>query len=425
VREESPNVLLVVVDDVRADLMEHMPEVTRWLGAGGTTFTEAYATTPECCPSRASIMTGQLVHNHGVLSNVGNFGEKLAERETIQRYLHDRGYLSALFGKFLHGHLSRTPKFFDEWAFFARSSRSYAGGDWNVNGKVRTIDAYYKDFIQRLTLRFFERSESSDDRPWYLYLAPPAVHDPAIPEPTFEGTSVPRWVKGPAVEEDDVSDKWPLLYESQASESTIRRARAAQIRAAKSLESLMTTIREELERLNEEGKTLVIFISDQGYMWGEHLLGGKGRPYLESIHVPLMVRWRGHVATGASDDRLASTIDVAPTILDAAGVDEADRHAIDGVSLLGAEGHEGLVLEHFANRSGRPTWSGLMAPSFEYVEYYRDNGSLAFDEYYDLRRDPAQLDNLIETAPRKLSERAQRLHRVLRRDRRCAGATCP
>jgi extracellular sulfatase Sulf len=152
-REEPPNVLLVVVDDMRADMLEDMPELTGWLVDGGTVFREAYATTPECCPSRASMMTGQLVHNHGVLSNIGNYGDKLPEDETIQRYLRGRGYLSALFGKFLNGWtLSRTPRFFDEWAFFLRSSRSYAGGKWNVDGTIRTIDEYYKDFVERRTL---------------------------------------------------------------------------------------------------------------------------------------------------------------------------------------------------------------------------------------------------------------------------------
>jgi arylsulfatase A-like enzyme len=425
-REKAPNVLLVVADDMRADLMEHMPEVTSWLGEGGTTFTEAFATTPECCPSRASIMTGRLVHNHGVLSNLGSWGDELPQTETIQRYLDDHGYLSALFGKLLNGWTpSRSPKYFDDWAFFLRSSLSYTGGEWNVNGEIRTINEYYKGFIQRRLLRFLERSESSDDRPWFLYLAPPAVHGPAVPERRFEGTPVPPWEKGPAVGEDDVSDKWTRLYRRHASEAVIRRIRAGQIRAARSLENMMTTIREELERLGEEKRTLVIFISDQGFLWWEHLLRGKELPYLESIHVPLVVRWQGHVAEGASDDRLASTIDVAPTILDAAGVHEAERLAMDGISLLGPRGHERLVLEHVANDFGLPAWSGLIAPSYEYIEYYRENGSIAFGEYYDLRRDPAQLDNLMETRPRKVNERIQRLHQMLMRDKRCEGATCP
>jgi arylsulfatase A-like enzyme len=425
-QEETPNVLLVVADDMRADMLEDLPELTGWLVDGGTLFREAYATTPECCPSRASMMTGQLVHNHGVLSNVGNYGDRLPERETIQRYLDDRGYLSALFGKFLNGWtLSRTPRFFDEWAFFLRSSRSYAGGNWNVDGKIRTVDEYYKDFVQRRTLRFLERSESNDDRPWFLYLAPAAVHTPAVPERRFEATPVPPWEKGPAVGEDDVTDKWPRLYRKRAKLKNLQQTRAQQIRAARSLETLMTTIKGELNRLNEDDRTLVIFVSDQGYLWGEHLLRGKEHPYVESIHVPFVVRWPGHVEEGAIDDRLASTIDVAPTILDAAGVDEADRHAIDGISLLGVEGHRRLVLEHISNDFGRPAWSGLLAPSFQFIEYYERNGSLAFSELYDLRRDPAQLDNLMETTPRKLSERAQRLHQMLTRDQRCAGATCP
>jgi arylsulfatase A-like enzyme len=425
-REELPNVLLVVVDDMRADMLEDMPELAGWLVDGGTVFEQAYATTPECCPSRASMMTGQLVHNHGVLSNIGNYGDKLPEGQTIQRYLGDRGYLSALFGKFLNGWtLSRAPRFFEEWAFFLRSSRSYAGGNWNVDGKVRTVDEYYKDFVERRTLRFFERSESNDDRPWFLYLAPAAVHAPAVPEPRFEGTPVPPWDRGPAVGESDVSDKWPSLYRNPASLKAVGETRARQIRAARSLVDLMTTIKGELDRLSEDARTLVIFVSDQGFLWGEHRLRGKEHPYVESIHVPLVVRWPGHVAEGATDDRLVSPIDVAPTILDAARVDEADRHAIDGISLLGGERHQRLVLEHVSNDFGRPAWSGLLAPSFQFIEYYEENGSLAFSELYDLRRDPAQLDNLLQTKPRKLGERAQRLHQMLARDRRCAGATCP
>ena len=109
-QEERPNILVIITDDQRAS-MSFMPQTVEWLQRGGTRFSRAFATTPLCCPSRASIFTGQYAHNHGVRLN--HDAEKLNQEETIQRYLQDAGYRTAIVGKYLNEwDLSRDPPYF-------------------------------------------------------------------------------------------------------------------------------------------------------------------------------------------------------------------------------------------------------------------------------------------------------------------------
>lgn len=109
-----PNILLIVTDDQRADALGYMPATKRLFRKGGTTYAEAYSTTPLCCPSRASIMTGRYVHNHGVLRNED--AAALDHDTTLQAYLQKAGYQTALSGKFLNSWpLAEAPPFFDRW----------------------------------------------------------------------------------------------------------------------------------------------------------------------------------------------------------------------------------------------------------------------------------------------------------------------
>jgi arylsulfatase A-like enzyme len=179
-----------------------------------------------------------------------------------------------------------------------------------------------------------------------------------------------------------------------------------------------------LAATDQDADTLVFFLSDNGYLWGEHGVGKKMLPYTPSITIPLMVRWPGRVDAGARDDRLAATIDVAPTILDAAGIEPNPEVAIDGRSLLDEWDRERLLIEFWA-AYGRPTWAGLRSRSFLFAEYYkRDDETVTFQEYYDLANDPWELDNLlVDPVPKEVA--VDVLHDQLAKARTCAGETCP
>src|SRR5918996_113082 len=173
-----PNVLVIVTDDQRTGTMVAMPKTLQWLGNGGVTFDQAYVTTPSCCPSRASIFSGRYVHNHGVRQQ--GLGSNLDQRTTLQRYLRDAGYRTAMAGKFLNRWpLDRPPPYFDR---FAQANGGYYDQVWDVDGWVRRVPDYSTSFIGDRALEYLAGFERDDARPWFLYLAPFAPHDPRVPE---------------------------------------------------------------------------------------------------------------------------------------------------------------------------------------------------------------------------------------------------
>src|SRR5918997_6132814 len=146
--QSRPNILIIITDDQRRSTIRHMPKTRRWFARGGRHFLRAYATTPLCCPSRASIFTGRYAHNHGVENNA--LAQTLDQRTTIQRYLQRAGYHTALIGRYLNRWpLEEDPPYFDEWAYFSSSLGHYYGGRWNVNGRVGTVPGYSTDYIAR------------------------------------------------------------------------------------------------------------------------------------------------------------------------------------------------------------------------------------------------------------------------------------
>jgi arylsulfatase A-like enzyme len=174
-----------------------------------------------------------------------------------------------------------------------------------------------------------------------------------------------------------------------------------------------------LESTGQLTNTLVLFLSDHGFYWAEHGILGKAAPYLQGIEIPLFARWPGHLEPGAEDDRLVSITDIAPTILEAAGI-SATRVPIDGKSLLGDERRTRLYVEYLAG--GQPKWSSILSETYQYMEYKRDG----FAEYYDVVRDPWQLENVLRNGvtgdePANLAK----LSAWLAHDKECSGSSCP
>jgi arylsulfatase A-like enzyme len=420
-----PNVLLIVTDDQREGL-EVMPDTRRWLVQGGTTFPWAFATTPVCCPSRASIMTGRYAHNHGVRTNRPGQANNLEQESTLQYQLQRAGYRTAMFGKYLNKWpLEQDPPHFDEWADFTRTPLyapdAYVGGPWNVNGEVRQVSEYTTTFIGDQAVRFIQ---NSGDTPWFLYLAPPAPHRPYVAEPRYEDAAVPPWEGNPAVRELDKSDKPTYLQDSGRTLEDGQSHRIQQFRTLMSVDDMVGRVFGAVTESGRLDDTLVIFISDQGASWAEHGFMGKHPPYLQATRVPFLARWPGHLDEGAVDQRLVANIDVAPTVLDAVGL--APSTPLDGKSLL-QEGwtRDRLVLENFSVRPS-PMWSSTVTRAFQYVEYYElDGETISFVEYYDLAADEWQLVNLFHDGDPANDPDASALHEVLADDRSCAGSNCP
>lgn len=430
--QARPNVITIVVDDLDISGVAEMPAVTELLTAPGTTFTQFFAPTPLCCPSRVSMLRGQYAHNHGVLRNTGDdagFSALLAsggESDTLATRLQAAGYNTALIGKYLNGYVpandpnvpvpqTYVPPGWDTWVSGVTHS-AYNSFDYtlNVNGALldrgHNEDDYITDVLATYALDFLDQAASTD-QPFFLFLTPYAPHAPAIPAPRhagmFRGATAPRT---PAFNEEDVSDKPAWIQTANLlSERKQQRVDETYQERLESLQAVDEMVRAVIANLDAHGllaSTYILFMSDNGFFLGEHRQpSGKDAPYDAATHIPLIIRGPG-VAAGTRADDIVLTTDLLPTITDLAGV--AAPAFVDGRSWvpLWAEANppwrENALLEGFGREFESVEAAGKEAPAFRalrsadvlYTEY--ETGER---ELYDLRNDPYELRNVVNEVP--------------------------
>lgn len=422
-----PNVLIILTDDQRWDMMNVLKKTRRWFAGGGTTYPYAFATTPLCCPSRASIMTGQYAHNTKVQRNLD--AERLDQRATMQRYLQDAGYRTAIVGKYLNA-WQKDPPYFDDWATFAGEA-GYRNVLFNVNGAQVTVPRYSTDYVAARSIQLLRSFEADDSRPWFLYVAPFAPHAPYEPARRFRKARVPGVVRNPSMKETDRSDKPMWVQLKREKRVKAGKVWTLQERMLLSVDRLVDRLLSTVDELGERGPTMVYFLSDNGFLLGEHGLQQKHSPYTASVKIPLYTRWPGHFDARGVDFRLVANIDIAPTVYDAAGIKPESEHPVDGRSLLDPSWTRDRMLLEYSHREERavPTWASLRTAEYQYVEYYdEDLEEVTFREYYDLVQDPWQLTNLLGDSDPTNDPDAGRLTMLslqLRRDRRCEGDAGP
>jgi len=423
---ERPNILIIVVDDQRIGTLDVMPNVVDRFANEGTEYTDAFVTTPLCCPSRGSIFTGRYTHNHHVAANAGDAVQSLDQSTTLAYYMKEAGYRTGIFGKYFNPWpLDRRPPHFDRWAV---TNFNYYDAKFNVQGRQKVVRKYSTDFIASKSAAFIDQGTTEATDPWFLYVAPNAAHSPFTPERGHADDPVPPLVRDPAMRERDRSDKprWVRTENEGRSAATIRRR---QLRTLMSVDDMVGRLFDTLEETGQSDNTLAIFVSDNGYFWGDHGLGDKRLPYLPAVRVPLLARWPGHVVGGATDDRLVANIDIAPTVLEAAGIVPA--HPVDGTSLFSNRTRQSLLIEYFRDDppfDRVPSWAGIHTDAYQYIEYYANNGRQIFREYYDLAADPYQLVNLLGDDDKTNDPTALQLRTLSNRlelDRSCSGTTCP
>ena len=418
-----PNVLLIMTDDQRAaGTMEVMPQTRSWFETTGTKFTQAFATTPGCCPSRATVFSGRYVHNHGVRSN--DLSQSLDQRFTIQEYLHQSGYRTGYFGKYMNAwNLFRNPASYDDWTV---TVAGYSPIRVNENGVVKTVVDYATNYFEDNAVRFIQDSEAQDATPWFLQVATTAPHAPFQAEAQYANASVPPFDQPPNYFEADKRDKPVPVQNQNGDPETIEAGRIQMLRTLMSVDDLVGNVFSTLQATGELNNTIAIFMSDNGYQWGEHGLDFKGYAYDDSIRVPMYVRWPGHVVEGATDSRLVANIDVAPTIADAVGGLPVVL-PMDGRSMLNAaQSRSRILLEWYAVNGGLG-WASIRTATSHYIEYYDvvDNQSIRFREYYDLTLDPWEQDNLLGDGSAANDPSTGALSAQIAADRACLGSTCP
>jgi arylsulfatase A-like enzyme len=411
-----PNIVLILTDDQRWDTLRFMPHVREDLMSQGMTLPNAFVSNPLCCPSRASILTGNFSHTTGVYSNAPPgggwpaFHDGGAENSTIATWLHDAGYRTALVGKYLNDYGPDNPFIppgWDRWVAFEASSANYFDYTLNVDGGLVSYGNgaadYSTDVLAAYAVDDIEQVPS--DQPLFLYLATTAPHGPATPAPRDEGTVLrgpSRWP--PSFNERNMSDK--PRYMRGLPDVSEEEQSSRYVKMVESLQAVDDAVHDVIGALEATGRlqnTMIVFTSDNGIAFGEHRWTSKLVPYEDSIRVPLVIRWDGVVSPGAVDRHLVANIDLAPTFAEAA---EVAAPAADGRSMLPVLSGEAvgwrklLLLEHLLHHKGLrlnrglgpgpPTYCGIRGQHRLFVHY----GS-GFEEYYDLRLDPYQLRNMI------------------------------
>jgi N-acetylglucosamine-6-sulfatase len=444
------NVVEIMTDDETAAALAGMGNVNTLLGGDGTEFDQAIDSFPLCCPSRATNLTGQYAHNHGVLHNNPPFGGfiQLDGTSTLPVWLQNAGYRTMHIGRYLNGYEAKygIPPGWSDWVGMPHSAAfNYFAWKAFDHGVVRDYpDAahpgeYLTDFETRKGVELIDDA-SRGDRPFYLSLwytaphrgAPRDPDDPARPgtpspaprhRDAYAGVRMPR---SPSFNERNMYDKPQVVADrrrlSPELAAGVEENWRQENEALMAVDEGVAQIVEALRRNGQLDNTLIVFLSDNGFMHGEHrALAEKVLPYEESIRVPLVLRGPG-VPRARVDHRLVANVDVTSTILDA--TDVAPGRVQDGRSLLGlladpgAEWGRDILIENGNGANGVPAYRGIRTYRFKYIEH-RTTGEY---ELYDLQKDPYELQSV--DGHEKYARVQRDLRSRLRELVSCVGVSC-
>jgi len=396
--QDQPNILIILTDDQRFDdVTPYMPITSAELFDKGAYFPSAYITTPACCPSRASIFTGRYASQHEVIGN-----PYVLREPTFIEMLKDADiYFTGIVGKYLNTSNGRPRPEFDYWVSFEGGNVSYFNPELNVNGRVRTIRGYSTTIFGKFAQKFLSRAQKQE-KPFLLYLSFNAPHYPAKPHPSARNMfTVPTEVP-PSFNEADRSDKpaW-IRKRDPVSQRFIERMRTRQRQCLWTVDQTIGKILAQLEESGLLENTAIFFLSDNGIFAGEHTLNSKDAVYEEAVRVPFTFRWDKGVDPGERP-QLTSNIDIAPTVLDLAGLPILDD--MEGKSLLSIAAedtdphslHRHILLEGFRESNARVPFYALHTGRWVYVNSKPQFEGLPVErELYDLENDPHQLENLV------------------------------
>jgi N-acetylglucosamine-6-sulfatase len=433
-----PNVVFILIDDLRYDtfgFMDHpfveTPHIDA-LASGGLQFTNAFVTTSLCSPSRASFLTGQFMHNHKVVDNVDRMPEATV---TFPQLLQKAKYETAFVGKWHMGGSSDAPRpGFDHWVSF-RGQGTYAAGkqSLNVNGRQVPRRKYMTDELTDYATEWLENRTS--DKPFLLYFSHKGVHglyDPAARHrdrykdaeftPPVTMANTPENYEGKPMWVQDQRNSWHGVeypYHGRAKQSLAEMYK----HYCEMILSIDDSVGRVVQTLRDKGierQTLVLFTSDGGHFWGEHGLIDKRCAYEESMRIPLLAYCPDLIKPATRCDALVANIDVAPTLLELAGLESPAW--MDGRSFAGLlkapagvdSWRDSLLYEYYWEPGfpQTPTMFALRRDRFKLIQYH---GIWDTDELYDLSSDPNETRNLIHRREYEqlTSQMRQQLHQRL------------
>jgi N-acetylglucosamine-6-sulfatase len=445
---DKPNVVVIETDDQTVSDLASLPQTRRLIGGHGVYFRNSVVSESQCCPSRATFLTGKYSHNHRVLDTTPPWGGFQAFRatQTLPLWLQRAGYATVLVGKYFNGYGLSNPNYvppgWTEWhGLWGPTIYRYFGFALNNNGVLQKYPGVYETNMLTSVAEDVIRRRAAARKPlflWLTYVAPhygfprefitPFMIGSASPNPLFSGLfPLMKLPQSPALNEADVSDK-PLGirrrpringHEFAAIRYEWRRRQQSLV----SVDYGVVGVIDALRATHQLDNTLLIFTSDNGFMSGQHRVRqGKVLPYEPSIRVPLMMRGPG-VPRRRTSSQLVWNGDLPPTIIAAAGA--RAQGELDGQSLWpfihdpGLRVSREVVLEGppLGRKSPLPRFTGLRTERYVYVQHIT-----GARELYDLRTDPYELTNLADVPAAQAL--VHRLDRRLLLLRHCEGVGC-
>lgn len=407
-RDPRWNFVVIVTDDQSFDSLPHDPPVMPYLQAAmadpdghWVEFRNGFVNTPLCCPSRATLLTGRYAHQHGVQTN--DDGPLLDERATIASWLDQAGYHTGLVGKYLNqypfGRIPFVPEGWDRWWGKAHGPVTNLYRGYTVIEQEVPItygsapEDYATDVFADRAVEFIR--DAPMDQPFLLWFAPTAPHPPWVSAPRHAGRYATMSVSPPpSVGEVDVADKPAWVRELPAlgpvARADLRDQRRRSFEALLAVDDAVHDIVDALDARGDLDRTVIVYLSDNGYSFGEHRWVKKICPYEECTAVPFLVRYPS--ARGRAEDVLVSAVDVVPTLADLAGVNPPDLAGRSLVPLLEAgdpTGLTGAVYSEWVGDDRVPGWTQVRTSELAYIEL-----ATGERELYDLRADPLQLQNV-------------------------------
>lgn len=408
------NIVFILADDHRYDAMGFLnaqefiktPNMDR-MAREGAYLKNAFVTTSLCSPSRASILTGLYAHNHKVVDNINPVSDQIV---FYPQYLQQAGYQTALIGKWHMGGNSDMPqRGFDYWVSFKHQGSYLPNANGlNVNGKKVPQKGYITDELTDYAIDFLKTRQKN--KPFMLYLSHKGVHADFKPAERHKARADGFTFKPPLSMDASKHKDPPMWLQNQRNSwhgvdfpyhNTLN-IEAYYRRYAETLMSVDESIGKVMDYLDQQGlleSTLIIYMGDNGFQFGEHGLIDKRVAYEASMRVPMLAFCPQFIKPGTVINNVVANIDIAPTLLESAGLKNPSY--MDGMSFLPllkgikpAAWRTGLLYEYFWERTfpQTPTMHAIRGDRYKYIRY---TGLWDTDELYDIQTDPEELNNLI------------------------------
>jgi N-acetylglucosamine-6-sulfatase len=406
------NILVILTDDHRYDAFGFMkpqtfvetPTLDR-LAREGVHLRNAFVTTSLCSPSRASIFTGLYAHQHKVVDNNHPIPPGLT---FYPEYLQKAGYETAFIGKWHMGDADDGPQpGFDHWISFKGQGSYWPVPDgMNIDGRKVAQKGYITDELTEYALDWLGKRDGT--RPWMMHLAHKAVHADFIPAPRHAGRyakelfrypdTMAAGAPGRPIWVENQRNSWHGVDYPYHSKLDVGAYYKRYMETLLAVDEGTARIMDLLARRGQLDDTLILYLGDNGFQFGEHGLIDKRTAYEESMRIPMLARCPRLFGGGRTVDQVVANIDVAPTMLAAAGLEAPEHMAgISALPLMKGEPvkwRTELLYEYYWERNfpQTPTVHALREGRYKYMHFH---GIWDLDELYDLQADPREADNML------------------------------